>query len=234
MPPGATNQILFLEDEPRTLWEHNYKWNGHWRNWEPCVTRNKLGPECPPCDAYEDRYPYFAGLTTVINLTPWFTKTGHIEVNFQREIYAAKLGSDDKPGVLKKLRKMFDKNGRLRGYVYDIERPGKKTESCGSEFELVEKIEPGQIKVYAMDQLNAYAKRLNEDAPKDKQVTPEKLWERNPWEPFDFDEVIKRHTIDELKSMFSKSGGAAAGGGGDEPPPHDDGDNDGIDDDIPY
>jgi hypothetical protein len=234
-PPGVTRRFLFLEDIPTTLWEHNYKWNKNWFNWEPCVTRNKLGSECPPCDAYEDRYPYFVGLSTVISLTPWYTKKKKQEVVFQRQIFAAKLGSEDKPGVLKKLRKMHDKNGRLRGYIYDVERPGGKTESCGSEFELVEKIEPGEIKTYAMDQLNAYAKRLNEDAPRDKQTTAEKLWDADPWEPFDFDDVITRHSIEELKKMFTKSGGAESGGGdgGSDGYEHDDSDAP-ADDDLPY
>jgi len=233
IPPTQTNRLLFLEDDPTTLWEHNYKWgNRKWRNWEPCVTRNKLGPECPICDAWDDRYPYFAGLLTVINMTAWFTKKTKVEVNFQREIFAPKLGGDKKPGVLKKVRKMCEKQGRLRGYVYDVERPGEKTESCGSEFELVEVIEPGDIKTYAMDQLNAYAKRLNENVEKDKRTTTEKLWERNPWEPFDFSEVINPLPIEKLKEMFSKGGGATAAG--EDGPPDEPEDNAGLDDDIPY
>jgi len=85
-----------------------------------------------------------------------------------------------------------------------------------------------------MDQLSAFAQRLNEDAPPDKQVTAEKLWERHPWEPFDFDEEIKPLSIDELKKMFSKSGGATAGGGHDEDSDDRYEDDSGVDADIPY
>ncbi len=90
--------------------------------------------------------------------------------------------------------------------VFDIERPGQNTENCGSEFDLVEKIEPGEIRTYAMDQLSAYVARLNENAPQGKETTVEKVWERNPWEPHNFEELIQPRPIDELRKMFSKRG----------------------------
>jgi len=197
---------MFLDDDPATLWEHQFQYNGKWTNWEPCVIRNKFGPSCPVCDAYDDSYPSYVGLHTVINMTPWFTKKAQQEVNFNREIFAAKLGGDKKPGVLKKLKKLKEKHGRLRGLIFDVERPGEKTESCGSEFDLVESIDPSEIRAYSMKELEAYVSRLNENAPKDKETTVEKVWERNPWESYDFEEVIKPRSIDELRGMFSKRG----------------------------
>jgi hypothetical protein len=214
---------MFLDDDPTTFWEHQFQFNGDWKNWEPCVTRNKIGPQCPVCDAYDDQYPSFVGLHTVINMTPWFTKKANQEVNFSREIYAAKLGGDKKPGVLKKLKKLREKHGRLRGLVFDIERPGEQTESCGSEFDLVEKetVDPSEIRTYAMDQLASYVKRINENLPADKQMTVDKLWERNPWEAYDFESTIKPRSIDELRGMFSNRG-SSGGSSSNEPDPTDD------------
>lgn len=226
LKPGTTNRFMFMDDDPTTFWEHQFKYNGDWKNWEPCVVRNKIGPQCPPCDSDEKAYPYYVGLHTAINMTPWFTKKTNQEVNFVREIYAAKLGGDKKPGVLKKLKKLKEKHGRLRGLVFDVERPGEKTESCGSDFDLVENIEPGEIRTYAMDQLSAYVARINENAPQDKQTTVEKLWERNPWEAYNFEEIIKPRSIDELRGMFSGASGGSSGSSSD--------DDSKADDDLPY
>jgi hypothetical protein len=250
MPPEAKQRHLFLDDDPQTYWEHNYKWNKSWLNWEPCRVRNRIvlpgeagwqSDGCPPCDRYPDRFPYFIGLHTTINMTPWFTKKTNMEINFQREIFAAKMGSADKPGVLKKVKKLYEKYGRLRGLVFDIERPGKKTESCGSEFELVEQIDPKDIDTYMRDHLTDYLKRRNEGVPKDKQSTLDGLLKFNPWEPFDFEKVYKPKPIAELKAMFSPSGGATMdrdGEGEEEGSVYGQGDNSGgssdADDDIPY
>lgn len=238
MPPGATQRFMFLDDTPESLWEHNYKWNNSWLNYEPCVVRNSIDSRCPICNAYDDKYPYFIGLFTVISMTPWFTKKTNEEVNYTRQMFGAKLGSEDKPGVLKKLRKIAEKNGgKLRGYVYDIERPGKKTESCGSEFELVEVVDGSKIKSYAMDKLSEYANRINESAPADKRITVEKLWEKSPWEALDIKSLIKesRHSVEELTRMFAKGGGATIDrdgdfGGGSSGAMQENG----LDDDIPY
>lgn len=238
LPPEKTVKLMFLDDDPSTFWEHQFSYNGDFKNWEPCVTRNKIGPECPICkvfvddedDPKEKRYAYFVGLHTVINMTPWFTKKGQQEVNFVREVYASKLGSDKKPGVLKKLKKLKEKHGRLRGLIINVERPGKQTESCGSEFDVIEKIDPSDIVAYSQKQLSEYLARVNEGLPADKQMTMAKQLQRNPWEPYNFEKMIAPRPIDELRQMFARRGAAKGvedgedrgGGGG------------GGDDDMPY
>lgn len=217
LPPNKSARFMFLDDDPTTLWEHHFLYNNSWKNWEPCLVRNKLGPACPICQAYDDKFPSFVGLHTVINMTPWFTKKGNQEVNFSREIYAAKLGGDKKPGVLTKLKKLKAKYGRLRGLVFNIERPGEQTEVCGSEFDLVESIEPKDIREYATKHLTEYVARANQSAPADKQLTIEQIWKRNPWEPFNFEQIIKPKSFDELKAMFARGtgGGSKEAGEGD-------------------
>lgn len=239
MPPGKTQRHLFLDDDPMCFWEHKFQFNGSYKNWEPCVTRNKIGPECPPCST-EGEYPYFVGLHSTINLTPWFTKKTKEEVNFQREMFACKMGSDDKPGVLRKLRKLKEKHGRLRGLIFDIERPGKKTESCGSEFELVEKIDPAELMAYRDKMLGEYLARLNEGRPTDKMMTMEEQLKRSPWESFDYEGVITPRSVESLRAMFPPGGkkkydddGKGGDGDGDSGGGYSD-DSGGADDDIPY
>lgn len=210
MKAGTKSRIMFLDDDPTTGWEHSYKWDGHFNNFEPCVVRNAMGPECPMCTAYVDnqkdsqkkRYPYYIGLLTAISLSPDFGKNG-LEYNFQRKIFAAKMGGKDKPGVLVKTRKLREKHGRLRGLVFDVERPGAKTEACGSEFDLVEKIDPSEIAAYGQRLVAEYVERWNKQAPPDKQLTVAEKLKRDPWEPVNFEEIYKPKSIAELRRMFA-------------------------------
>lgn len=239
IPPEQTKQFIFLDDDPVTYWEHQFKYGGNWRNWRPCVTHNGFGPECPICEAYEDRYPYFVGLFSVIEMTPFFTKKTQEEINYTRKIFPAKKGGKEKPGVLKKLERLKGKHGRLKGLVFDVHRSGKKTESVGDEFELVEKVDPDKIEEYGKKLLGEYVPRRNKKAPPDRQVTVESIWERHPWVPFDFeaDGILKEPDVAELKAMFanmpSGGGGSGSDNSGDRSDFKDD-DGDGVDDDIPY
>ena len=233
----TTKRFLFLDDDPAAMWEHQYKYDGKWTNWEPCHEKNKMlakasGGSCPICKAYDDRWPYFVGIHTVIDLTPWFTKKDNIEMCFNRRMFAAKMGSKDKPGVMKKLEKLKAKHGRLRGLIFDVERPGSKTEVCGSEFDLVEKIDSDKIETYCMEQLTAYVARRNEKADEKKQVTIEKLLEWSPWEPYNWDDVLKATDIRELRAKFSN---APSQDSDSKKNQYSDADDSGkVDDDIPY
>lgn len=242
-PEDCVKRVLFLDDNPASFWEHQFTYRGNFRHREVCLSRNKAlkaqyGGDCPPCEEIEDKWPYFIGLHSVIVMTPYFTKKTNIEINFTRRMFAAKLGGRDKPGVLVKLRKLREKHGRLRGLIFDVERPGKMTEVCGSEFDLVEKIEPSEIKTYCMEQMKAYVERRNEGLAQDKQIDIKKLLEWHPWEPWNWDDHIKPKTPEELRRMFGKGGGYEADdfgdGGGSKSGGGKGNDSDQVDDDIPY
>ena len=62
MPQGKTQRHIFVDDVPTKFWEHGFKWNGTWAgNHEPCVTKNKIGPECPVCDSGDKMYAAESG-----------------------------------------------------------------------------------------------------------------------------------------------------------------------------
>lgn len=217
MPPRETMRGMFLDDDPISYWEHGFKMNGKWGNFEPCHKKNRqLGDDrCPICDSGEKMWPSFVGLHTIMNMTPWFTKKENREINFQRQIYGAKMGSEKKPGILKKLERLKSTHGRLRGIIFDIHRSGEKTESCGDDFTLVEKIDVGDIQKYAREQVGLYVKRINEKLPAKDHVTVDQLFKKNPWEPFNFEKVIQPRKLSELDRLFG-AGGKASGGSDDD------------------
>jgi len=214
MPPDTDKRVIFLDDNPTTFWEHNFKHNGSWRNYEPCKVRNRMDGECAVCKRYPDRKPSFIGMLTVINMTPWESKQGR-SFCFGRELFVAKLGGKDKPGVLKKLERIKKQNGGLAGCIFDIYRSGGKTESVGDEFTLVEKIPPKEIIAYGKTQLKEWAKEVNEAiSDPEKYVTLDKLWERAPWEPYEYGEILEVRSNEELDAMFGAARPDENGDGG--------------------
>ena len=212
MPAGVKTTLLFLDDEPTSQWEHNFRMNGRWGNFEPCL-KKAGGDRCPICDSGDKVWPYFVGFFTAINMTPWFSKKDGREINYQRQVFAARMGSEAKPGILKKLDRLRQSEGRLRGCVYEVYRSGTKTESCGDDFRLIEKIDLGEIEKYGRDVLAKYCERLNEKMPAKDHLTVDKLWERHPWRPFNFEKLFntdwKQRPIGELDRLFSTGGPAA-------------------------
>jgi len=202
MPPESEKRIIFLDNDPATYWEHNFKFNGSWQNWEPCKIRNKRENVCEVCKRYPDKKPSFVGMFTVINMTAWTSKHGG-EFCFGRELFVAKLGGKDKPGVLKKLARLKKQHGELTGCIFDTYRSGGLTEVIGDEFTFVEKIDKKKIESYGKKLLKEWAEEINENIEDpEKHITLDKLWERAPWEPYDYDEILEMRSNEELKAMF--------------------------------
>ncbi len=230
--PKETIRVMFLDDDPISFWEHGFKMNGKWGHFEPCHKKNRAlaslsGGRCPICNSGDKMWPYLVGLHTAMDMTPWFTAKENREVNLQRKIYGAKLGSDEKPGILKKLERLRSTHGRLKGLIFDIYRSGAKTESVGDEFTLFETIKPAEgqsldaaIEAYGRAQLGKYVERHNAKLPAKDHLTMDVAWKRNPWTAFNFEKLMGENgpmaprPLSELDRLFGAGGGAGDHGGG--------------------
>lgn len=234
MPPETTNRFLFLDNDPTCFWEHQFQVNGDWKNWEPCKRRNHMENVCALCDRFPDRNASYIGYHTVISLTPWTDDKGRTWC-YGRQMYGAKLGGKEKPGVLKKLERIKQKKGRIRGLVIDCYRSGSKAESVGDDLEVVEEIDPDAIVAWVKTLLPAHIEEMNKGRDDDKQMTLERFLRFNPVEPFNFEEVIKPRSNAELLTMLggpaSSNGGQSGGGRGNNDKQDD---HSALDDDIPY
>jgi hypothetical protein len=117
-------------------------------------------------------------------------------------MYGAKLGGKDKPGVLKKLRRIKEKYGRMRGLVIDGYRSGSKAESIGDELVVVEEIDSNAVVAWIKSQLPHHIEQINKGREPGKEMTVESFLKRNPIEPFDFEEIIKPRSNADLLSML--------------------------------
>lgn len=211
MPSQVEKVILMLDDDPASYWEHSFKFKGSWQNTEPCKIRNRMDDDCAVCDRYPDRKPSFVGMFSCISMTPWTTKphkeTGKTRTfNYGRELVVAKMGSKKNPGMLKDLERFKERYEGLTGGIFKVYRKGEKTEVIGNEWTLVEKIPKDQIIEHGKKVLREWAQKVNEEIEDpENYVSLESLWERSPWVPFNYEEIIKIRSNEELKLMFSTS-----------------------------
>lgn len=157
----VAKMILFLDTIPFAFWEHNfYKITGKSRDKCICLARNGLDERgCPLCD--NEYWPSYVGYLTVIDMGTVVGYKGGRAIlegyrgkkdriwQFDKRLLCAKRGGDDKPGILKKLeRKREQHGGDLTGTVWTVSRTGKLVESCGDEWEYVERVKPEEFSAY--------------------------------------------------------------------------------------
>ena len=78
LKPNGEAKVIFLDDDPIVLEEHQLKVNGDWRNWFTC--RRILNEPCILCDELKDT-PSTVGFYTVVDLTEYTDKKGNVHKN---------------------------------------------------------------------------------------------------------------------------------------------------------
>ena len=169
---SVKKRVLFLQGEPRCVYEHDtYKYRKHTRLQAAlCLRKHKVGNRgCPFCEDNNNYAPY-VGFFVVIDMgqlvrkegggiylhhNSWKKKDGEeVEERFPKRLLVAKHGSDDKPGVLRKLREREEERGgpgSLTGTVWDVTRSGSKEASVGEDWQYVERIDPDQVVGYLQE-----------------------------------------------------------------------------------
>jgi hypothetical protein len=132
IPPDASKQILFVDDEPFCIYEHNPKMNGSFKNWMTCL--RGVEDEAPCCEILGVKTRYFAGYYTVIDCSQYTDKKG---VTHQYEIKFLLA----KAKTLKKLKMKKESKGSLAGSIYNATRFDQKSPTCGDDFEFVKQVD---------------------------------------------------------------------------------------------
>lgn len=206
LPANVTKRVLFLTGAPFTFWQHSlYEITRSGKDKEICLKRNRIAQECPLCDA--EMWPSMIGYFTVIDmgdvkrgsdgsvkLEGWTSDRG-VTYQFGRKLLGAKRGGKDKPGVLKKIARLAERHGGLTGCVFDVYRSGNKVETCGDEWDFVEKVPFEQ-----------YAQYLLANGATEDQIAD--LSEVN------YAEHFKPKTVDELKAIVNGGSNSNGFGGG--------------------
>lgn len=190
MPDNAEQKITFLDgdlseagllDVPR-YWEHQLFLSNSWKNWFPCT---KDEEPCPICDI---RQPALVYAFTIIDHAKWSEKKDASKVHqHERKLYICK------GDTFKRLSKIAAKRDGLQGCTFDVSRIGDKAENVGNDFDFCEKLTLKELrKKYGMEKKG-------------------KAENNKVCKPYDYDEVIKYHTAEELRAMGLGSGDAPVG-----------------------
>lgn len=196
---GADEKIIFVDDAPMNYREHEFAIGGDWKNRRHKTCLSETGDHDPrSCPSCAaDNRGYSASALTIIHICEYKGRDGKMVRNPLRLFVA-------KTQAVKILAKHAEKlNGDLTGCVFEVSRTGEKSPSVGDMFTFVERVKLNDPKVL---------KRLGYDKPP---------------KPYNYEEVLKAETAQEMKDWLSHTAVTHSGSGGGSA-------DTGSDDDVPF
>lgn len=146
LPSDGTSKIVFLDDNPPIVEEHQIQIDGDWRNWFTCL--RMVGESCPICDKLDSK-PYTVGFYTVLDTTEWKDKQGRVHKN-EIKLFPAKFKT------LQVLKRLSAKRGSLDGCMFEVYRSSSDAPNTGDVFDFEKKLSMDEILA-----MNPEAKPLN-------------------------------------------------------------------------
>lgn len=153
VPVGERREVVFVDDDPMSIYEHNPKLNGSWRNWMTCL--KDIEDPCPACDIFQEKSRYYVGYLTCVDVTKWVDKKGNAH-QFELSFFAAKLGSMKK--LKRKIEDAKEAERSFAGSLYRSSRDTDKEPSSGSELEYIRPADMGKL----FDMVMYRGKKLSE------------------------------------------------------------------------
>jgi hypothetical protein len=136
LPPEKGAKIIFLDDDPPILEEHQLKVNGDWKNWYTC--RRILGEPCVICDELKDT-PSTVGYYTILDLSEYKNRKGETVRNTIK-LFAPKFKA------LQVVKRASAKRGGLAMWVCDVYRTTSESFNVGDVLDFEEKTDWESIK----------------------------------------------------------------------------------------
>jgi hypothetical protein len=224
IPAGKSVELVLVDDEPMCIYEHQWKMNGHWRNWATCMQGVHDQVIC--CQEGGERSRSYVGYLTSIMCTATTDKKGNT-YQYEMQLFGAKLKT------LKKFRRKKEENGTLALTRFKVTREDQNSPSCGDDFERLAEVKD-MAKLFEL--ANYRGKKLTElwDKAEQNQESMNRLkrvfqlaFEDGSNQtklirkvvPFNYMELLKPKTPKEMGELFKMSkiesdDGTADKGGG--------------------
>lgn len=136
---NSQKEIVFIDDEPFGIYEHQPKINGDWKNWITCLAGSQDDVAC--CLILQQKAPkYYAGYYTVVDCTE-ATSEDSKKYMYEMKYLPAKLGTVKKF----KLKKESREEKSLVGCLYTVSRTSSKAPSVGEDFEFKRMVVPAKL-----------------------------------------------------------------------------------------
>lgn len=129
-PIGESREIVVVDDKPDWFrYEHNLKnpRSGKYDIFTACINE---ACECPVCKG-TDRPSYFAMYLSIIDLTGYVNRNNE-EVPWSKKLLVVKSTQQ------KKIMRLYERHGTLRGMILQMTRDGEKDAAIGNDIEFVE------------------------------------------------------------------------------------------------
>lgn len=135
LPADSTAKIVFLDDNPPIIEEHQLQIDGDWKNWFTCL--RMVGQTCPICDNLDNK-AYTVGFYTVLDMSEWIDKSGKTHKN-ELKLFPAKFKT------LQVLKRLSAKRGSLEGCVFEVYRSTSDAPNTGDVFDFEDKLTKEEI-----------------------------------------------------------------------------------------
>jgi hypothetical protein len=126
IPAEGQKEIVFVDDEPFCIYEHNPKIGSSFRNWMTCLQGAKDDVVC--CKVLGPNSRYYCGYLTVVDCTRWQDKKGNWH-QYELRLLQAKMRT------LKKFERKRADKGTLVGSLFKVTREDDKSPTCGDDFD---------------------------------------------------------------------------------------------------
>lgn len=184
MPPGDTREVIVLDDAPDFfVYEHQLK--------DPSGGKQRVHITCPKefdnCAACEgDKESTFIMVLTVIDLQEFEDRNGNFH-EFSRKLFRVK------PAQQKKFLRRHEKEGTLRGALFELSRDSKKDSVIGNDIEFIEMVDEEELSEYVKTYVDRDGKEQTEDCS----------------QPFVYEEIFEEPDADKIRVLM---GGAPTPG----------------------
>lgn len=191
--PGQSADIIIVDEAPDFFRTEHALMNPRTKRFNlfvPCIDEHT---NCPAC-AVSDKPAYFAMYLTVIDLTP-FTNGAGEEVEWTKKIMVVKATQQ------KKIMRLYEKHGTLRGMELTMTRDGDMDAAIGNDIEFQGFVPEEELQEY-----------VTEYTDKEK-----KVHEVFGDEPFDYEDIYPDQSEKEIAALVG--GRSSRDDDDDEPAP---------------
>ena len=126
IPGGLSKDVVWVDDEPVCIHEHNPKINGNYRNWMTCL-RN-VYDEVVCCTLLGPNSRYYVGYVTGVDCSQWKDQKGNTH-QYELRLIQLKLRS------LKKFRRKKEDRGSMVGTMWRLTREDDNAPTCGDDWD---------------------------------------------------------------------------------------------------
>jgi len=136
IPGGTSKDLVYVDDEPLCIHEHNPKINGNYRNWLTCL--NGVYDEVVCCTTLGVDSRYYVGYLTTVDCSKWVDGRGNTH-QYELRLFPLKMKG------LKKFRRKKEDRGGLVNTYWTHTREDSKSPTIGDDWEFRRDVEMAKL-----------------------------------------------------------------------------------------